>query len=90
MTRREARDDPAITAKSIAATIVAGRLTKVSEQGITFRDQLPSRRVAALYLPKHRLARSDKGLGCKQSGRAWSLLSSWDRAADVIAVTADD
>ena len=46
-------------------------------------NQLPSRRVAALYLPKHRLARSDKGLGCKQSGRAWSLLSSWDRAAEV-------
>ena len=56
---------------------------KASEQGVTLRDQLPSRRVAALYLPKHRLARSDKGLGCKQSGRAWSLLSSWDRAAEV-------
>ena len=56
---------------------------KASEQGVTLRDQLPSRRVAALYLPEHRLVRSGKGVGCKQSGRAWSLLSSWDRAAEV-------
>ena len=83
MTRLEARGDPATTAKSKAATIDAGRLTKASEQGITLRDQLPSRRVAALYLPEHRLVRSGKGFGCKQSGRAWSLLSSWDRAAEV-------
>ena len=83
MTRLEARDDPAITAKSIAATIVAGRLTKASEQDIMLRDQLPSRRVATLCLPEHRLVRSGKGFGCKQSGRAWSLLSSWDRAAEV-------
>ena len=34
-------------------------------------------------LPRHRLAQSGQEAGCTQSGRAWSLLGSWGRAAEV-------
>ena len=74
--RLEARGDPPIAISGCSN--FAARLA-----GVKLRAQLPSRRVAAHNLPRHRLALSGQEVGCTQSGRALGLLHVCNRAVEV-------